>query len=878
MLQKPQVDDAESDPVVDANAPSFGSISPASPSADDSPLIRGTLSETTTSVSFYSDAVCTSLLGTGTRAEFEGAGVALTMPQNPVAATPIYAQATSPSLGLSTCSLLTSYRHDSVAPTLSSLSPADNATGVSATVNLVMTFSEAVDVESGDIVIYRASDDAVIETIPVGDAKVTGTGTTTITINPASTLASSTEYYVLVAATAFDDTAGNSYAGIAVDTAWSFTTADSAAPTISTLSPADNAADVAVTANLVMTFSEAVDVESGNIVIYRASDDQVFETIPVGDARVTGTGTTTITINPTGSLASSTEYYVLVATTAFDDTAGNSYAGITADTVWSFTTAAATSIERVVNYPGPIHDVDSSGTWAVYTVGQHLYLLNLSTGASTLVSKNASNTPRAIALSGVHDSYSNTLYSTRPRISADGNWVVYLSQEEITGVTPDALSVYLYDRVQGTNTLFLEGERAPLTSLAYSTYEADDGMGGYYTAQCTHDHYPTHALYAEVDIADDGSHIVVVRKTMTTSVLSQETGDMYSCDIPHVVVLDQDFFVERVRVSDKNITLLKSHTATSSSDDCGSGGSCAAAPGATGYVYTPTVSQLNASSDGTAASWILSVTTDTWSGGLQMDGLAMMYLHWHVSGVSGNMYLGASTFANFNAFNFPSGVYNALTFESVMDSSASEVVYSTYTNRNCSYQAGGCPGDAIHLDCNAASFDGQAWTYNSGGYPDQQDVGVPYASCVATTLATPDPGWIRYHDTWSNISETTLYYLSLTRVNLSNSTTSSVLSDTRILSSFLDGLTASADLNYIGVSSDVAVSGLTHSGTDFLVYNTTAGTWKNASSSLAGSDGNNTNENGILSGDGAWSIFSSGASNLGITNSSLGIIRRTTPD
>ena len=54
---------------------------------------------------------------------------------------------------------------------------------------------------------------------------MTGSGTSTITVNPADDLAYSTEYYVLIDATAFDDASSNSYAGISDTTALSFTTA-----------------------------------------------------------------------------------------------------------------------------------------------------------------------------------------------------------------------------------------------------------------------------------------------------------------------------------------------------------------------------------------------------------------------------------------------------------------------------------------------------------------------------------------------------------------------------------------------------------------------------------------------------------------------------
>ena len=61
----------------------------------------------------------------------------------------------------------------------------------------------------------------------------------------------------------------------------SFTTLDNVAPTLDSSSPADNATLVALDSSIVLNFSEVVDVESGNIVIYKASDDSVGETIDV---------------------------------------------------------------------------------------------------------------------------------------------------------------------------------------------------------------------------------------------------------------------------------------------------------------------------------------------------------------------------------------------------------------------------------------------------------------------------------------------------------------------------------------------------------------------------------------------------------------------
>ena len=113
---------------------------------------------------------------------------------------------------------------------------------------------------------------------------------------------------------------------------------DSTAPTLSSSTPADNATDVAVDSNIVLNFSESVDVESGNITIKKKSDNSVIETIDVTSSNVTGTGSSQITINPSNNLDKGVEYYILIAATVFDDSAGNSYAGISSTTALSFTT------------------------------------------------------------------------------------------------------------------------------------------------------------------------------------------------------------------------------------------------------------------------------------------------------------------------------------------------------------------------------------------------------------------------------------------------------------------------------------------------------------------------------------------------------------
>jgi len=135
------------------------------------------------------------------------------------------------------------------------------------------------------------------------------------------------------------DSAGNSATQVTALTSGIAVVFDKTAPTLSTLSPTDNATNIAVDSNLVITLNENVVIGTGDILIKTTIGDTLIETIPVGDARVT-VSNAAVTINPTTTLSLNTEYYVIIPATAFTDGAANSYAGLTATTDWSFTTVA----------------------------------------------------------------------------------------------------------------------------------------------------------------------------------------------------------------------------------------------------------------------------------------------------------------------------------------------------------------------------------------------------------------------------------------------------------------------------------------------------------------------------------------------------------
>ncbi len=116
-------------------------------------------------------------------------------------------------------------------------------------------------------------------------------------------------------------------------------------PTITTLTPLDNATDVAVDQDLIIVFSEAVNIGAGNILIKRTIGDTTFQTIDVTSGNVTGGGTDTITITH-NSLENGIgiEYYINIADGCFVGDLGGVFAGISDMTTWSFTTTAGDDV------------------------------------------------------------------------------------------------------------------------------------------------------------------------------------------------------------------------------------------------------------------------------------------------------------------------------------------------------------------------------------------------------------------------------------------------------------------------------------------------------------------------------------------------------
>ena len=118
---------------------------------------------------------------------------------------------------------------DHAAPTLSSVTPADNSVNVALnTTTISVAFNESVRAGSGNIVLYDVTAGSAAATIAAGSGNISGWGTSTLTITHGATLIGSHQYALQIAATAVQDDAGNGFAGVATNTTADFTTIDTA--------------------------------------------------------------------------------------------------------------------------------------------------------------------------------------------------------------------------------------------------------------------------------------------------------------------------------------------------------------------------------------------------------------------------------------------------------------------------------------------------------------------------------------------------------------------------------------------------------------------------------------------------------------------------
>jgi uncharacterized protein YjiK len=218
-------------------------------------------------------------------------------------------------------------------------SPTRNKEAVAVKSNVYLTFDRAVVAGTGNLTINNGAGDS--RTIAITDATQIKVSGNLLTINPTADLLAGTTYSVTYAAGVVKDAAGDNAPAVSSTSALSFKAVgviDTAAPTLVSTSPADNATGI-TSSRIVLTFNEPVIAGVGNIIISNGTGDT--RNIPVSDlTQVTFNGNTA-NINPSADLLKGNSYNVQFVAGVIKDVAGNAFAGITNATTLDFATAAA---------------------------------------------------------------------------------------------------------------------------------------------------------------------------------------------------------------------------------------------------------------------------------------------------------------------------------------------------------------------------------------------------------------------------------------------------------------------------------------------------------------------------------------------------------
>ncbi|MBL4604574.1 MAG: Ig-like domain-containing protein, partial [Flavobacteriaceae bacterium] len=236
--------------------------------------------------------------------------------------------------------------------------PTDNATGVSTTATIIVDFDENIAKGTGTITIINIFNFINSEVFDITTATTTSTPVEgalgllndKLYINPTNALEQGEDYAIYIASTAINDTSDNSFAGIDDPSIFNFTTLDDTNPIFNSAgsTPIDNATGIVTTANIVVDFDENITKGTGTITIRDATSTVNFEVFDIATATSTnspaagalGLLNDKLYINPTNALVESGNVYAIqIAATAIDDTFGNSFAGITDETTFNFTTA-----------------------------------------------------------------------------------------------------------------------------------------------------------------------------------------------------------------------------------------------------------------------------------------------------------------------------------------------------------------------------------------------------------------------------------------------------------------------------------------------------------------------------------------------------------
>jgi methionine-rich copper-binding protein CopC len=216
---------------------------------------------------------------------------------------------------------------DGASPIILTVLPADETAGVSASANLELNFNETVYAGVGNLEIFDASA-TLLQTISIPSANVTFTASNVV-VNPPIDLPLNTTFYVQLSSGSITDGL-NPFIGIIDNTSWNFNTNDITAPILTNSVPADNSMNNNPIDNLILNFSENIQLGTGNVTI---TGPNGITSIAISNPSIS-INLNTLEINtssyPQGN------YHVTMPSGVITDIAGNSFMGISDSTILNF--------------------------------------------------------------------------------------------------------------------------------------------------------------------------------------------------------------------------------------------------------------------------------------------------------------------------------------------------------------------------------------------------------------------------------------------------------------------------------------------------------------------------------------------------------------
>lgn len=394
------------------------------------------------------------------------------------------------------------------APALVSTSPADGATHVGTGTDVVLTFSEPVQVPGAaafSLTCGAAHD-------PVGFSLPSLSGST-LTVDPSGPLPEGQTCHLTGDATQItdvdtvdppDELAANVSASFTID----------AAPVVTSTTPADGTSGVATGSTLSVTFSEPVNASAGAFTLACDSADQ-----PLG---VTGDGTAAFTLTPLSTLPGTSACALTVHASGISDVdAGDPPDHPAADTTVGFTTVDAAPAVTAVSPADGATDV-SRGTTIGVTFSEPV---TFDTGAFLLECPTGTDIPLTVTPGG--SSATLTPTASLPASTTCTLTVVASKVHDTDGIDPSTMA-------QDLTASFTTSANSAPTDLALSPSSVAENqpsgtaVGTLTTTDPDVGDSFTYALVSGTGSTDNGSFTVSGDQLLTAASFDFETRSSYS--------------------------------------------------------------------------------------------------------------------------------------------------------------------------------------------------------------------------------------------------------------------------------------------------------------------------------------------------------------